>query len=146
MIEIFTDGACKGNPGPGGWGFVFYRSTDVLIEKSGFKSNTTNNQMELKAVIEALKEFSHSFGNEKMILYTDSSYVKNGILSWLPQWKNNQWKTSFKKPVKNQELWRELDTLIHFPNYEFRWIKAHAGIIGNEHADRLANSFLHKKD
>ncbi len=135
VVEIFTDGACKGNPGPGGWGAIL-RSGEHYKEIFGGETDTTNNRMELKAAIEALKclrKKSH------VILTTDSNYLKKGIESWIAQWKKNNWKTAQKKPVKNQDLWEELDQYIQLHEVEFRWVKGHAGHAENELADQLAN-------
>ena len=135
MIEVYTDGACSGNPGPGGWG--------VLIEGDGEPRRlcggapaTTNNQMELQAAIEALGTFPEGAA---LRLHTDSQYVKNGITSWIHGWKRNGWKTASRKPVKNRELWQALDALAATREVQWAWVKGHAGHPGNEEADRLAN-------
>lgn len=137
-IEIFTDGACSGNPGPGGWG-VILRYKGVEKELSGFQSKATNNQMELKAVIEALKVIKR----KKLIkLYTDSKYVMQGLAQWIQNWKRNEWKTAAKKIVKNVELWQELDQLASQFEIEYYWIKGHAGHLENERADALARKAI----
>jgi len=135
QIEIYTDGACKGNPGPGGWGALL-RSGTHEKEIFGGERHTTNNRMEITAVIESLKLVKKK---AKVCIYTDSTYVKDGISSWIKQWKINGWKTAAKKPVKNEELWRELDLLVNQHQIEWVWVKGHAGDEGNERADALAN-------
>ena len=137
-VQIFTDGACKGNPGPGGWGAIL-RFQDNEKEINGYESLTTNNIMELMAVIESLKAISKPFEIE---ITTDSKYVKNGITSWIYNWKKNGWKTAAKKPVKNKELWIELDELIARHNITWEWVKGHAGNIHNEKADYLARRYI----
>ena len=137
-VQIFTDGACKGNPGPGGWGAIL-RFQDNEKEINGYESLTTNNIMELMAVIESLKAISKPFQIE---ITTDSKYVKNGITSWIHNWKKNGWKTAAKKPVKNKELWIELDHLIQKHNVSWKWVKGHSGHIENERADELANEAI----
>ena len=137
-VQIFTDGACKGNPGPGGWGAIL-RFQDNEKEINGFKPLTTNNIMELMAVIESLKTISKPFQIE---ITTDSKYVKNGITSWIHNWKKNGWKTAAKKPVKNKELWIELDHLIQKHNISWKWVKGHSGHVENERADELANEAI----
>ena len=137
-VQIFTDGACKGNPGPGGWGAIL-RFKDNEKEINGYESLTTNNIMELMAVIESLKAISKPFEIE---ITTDSKYVKNGITSWIHNWKKNGWKTAAKKPVKNKELWIELDYLIQKHNISWKWVKGHSGHIENERADELANEAI----
>ena len=137
-VQIFTDGACKGNPGPGGWGAIL-RFQDNEKEINGYESLTTNNIMELMAVIESLKAISEPFEIE---ITTDSKYVKNGITSWIHNWKKNGWKTAAKKPVKNKELWIELDHLIQKHNISWKWVKGHSGHKENERADELANEAI----
>ncbi len=134
-VKIYTDGACKGNPGPGGWGAILFYG-DHEKEMYGGESQTTNNIMELTAVIKALAALKTSC---HVTLVTDSSYVKNGITKWIHSWKMNGWKTSNKKQVKNQKLWMQLEkeTLRH--QMSWKWVKGHAGDPGNERADDLAN-------
>ena len=137
-IIIYTDGACKGNPGIGGWGALIKNSNNVK-ELKGFQLDTTNNKMELIAVIEALKTIDN-YINIKIV--TDSKYVKNGISQWILNWKKNGWMTSAKKPVKNKELWQKLDSLVNSFNIEWEWVKGHSGHPGNERADQLANEAI----
>ena len=134
MIDIFTDGACSGNPGPGGWGVLIIEG-DVREELRGGEAETTNNRMEMLAVVEALKATAE---RGAIRLHTDSQYVKNGVNEWMPNWKRNGWRTAARKPVKNQDLWREIDALIAGRDIEWRWVKGHAGDPGNERADELA--------
>lgn len=135
MIEVFTDGACLGNPGPGGWG-VLILENGAARELSGGEAQTTNNRMELIAAIRALEATP---GDKPLILHTDSQYVKNGITSWIHGWKRNGWKNAAKKPVKNRDLWEALDKTIDDRAIEWRWVKGHAGHPGNERADALAS-------
>ncbi len=132
MIDIYTDGACSGNPGPGGWG-VLIIDGQARRELYGGEAETTNNRMELTAAIRALEETAGA-----VRLHTDSQYVKNGINDWIRTWKRNGWKTSARKPVKNQDLWRALDAAIDGRRIDWRWVKGHAGDPGNERADELA--------
>ena len=132
-INIYTDGACKGNPGPGGWGALIVLE-DEQIELSGGKKETTNNQMELMAVIKSLEHFDNKID---AIIYTDSKYVMDGITNYIKRWKINGWKTASKKPVKNSELWKSLDSLNSFHNIQWNWVKGHSGQSGNENADAL---------
>ena len=134
-VIIHTDGACSGNPGPGGWGAVLQYNGHVRELKGGL-AETTNNQMELTATIEALTALKRPC---KVELHTDSQYVKNGIQSWLFNWKKNGWRTAAKKPVKNAELWMALDEAVKRHTIDWRWVKGHAGDEMNERADRLAN-------
>ena len=136
MIKVYTDGACSGNPGIGGWGVVILENNKDEILLSGGNDNTTNNRMELQAAIEALKVLKQTY---EIDLTTDSSYVKNGITQWLAKWKTNNWLTSNRKPVKNIDLWQELDELTQKHSIRWHWIKGHSGHIGNESADKLAN-------
>ena len=136
LIEIFTDGACSGNPGPGGWGVVIKRGAAVE-EMSGGDPSTTNNRMELIATIHGLKATQ---GAETVFLYTDSQYVKNGITDWIKGWKRNGWRTAARKPVKNQDLWTALDAACEGRRVEWRWVKGHAGHPENERADALARA------
>ena len=135
-ISIWTDGACSGNPGPGGWGALL-RSGDHEKELCGGEENTTNNRMELQAAIEALNALKQP---SQVELYTDSQYVKGGITGWIVGWKKNGWKTSAKKPVKNEELWRALDEAVARHEINWHWVKGHAGHEENERADELARS------
>ena len=139
-INIYTDGACKGNPGPGGWGALIVLE-DEQIELSGGKKETTNNQMELLAVIKSLEHFDNKID---AIIYTDSKYVMDGITNYIKRWKINGWKTASKKPVKNSELWKSLDSLTSFHNIQWNWVKGHSGHPGNEKADALANLGIDK--
>ena len=134
-VEIFTDGACRGNPGPGGWGALL-RYGDVEREIYGGDPDTTNNRMELQAAIEGLKALSSRC---QVTLTTDSVYVKNGITTWLDGWKKKGWKTAARKPVKNVDLWQTLDEQNQRHNVEWLWIKGHSGHRENEMADQLAN-------
>ena len=138
MITVYTDGACSGNPGKGGWGVVILINKDEIFLNGG-DNNTTNNKMELTAAIEALKHFQK---RENITLITDSKYVKDGIQTWIKNWKKNNWKTSAKKPVKNKELWIELDELITKHNVNWEWVKGHAGNKYNEKADDLARRYI----
>jgi ribonuclease HI len=134
-VTIYTDGACKGNPGPGGWGaLLIFR--DRERELFGGEPATTNNRMEMTAVIRALESLKRACDVD---LYTDSQYVRNGIKSWIHGWKKNGWKTSDRKPVKNEDLWRELDVLAARHNIRWHWVKGHAENPGNLRADALAN-------
>ena len=141
MIKIYTDGSCKGNPGIGGWGALLVHN-EQSIEIFDGELETTNNRMELKAVIEALKLATSM--NDDVQIYTDSSYVQKGIQEWIYNWKKNGWRSSNKKPVKNQDLWQKLDTLNSSLNVEWFWVKGHAGHPGNERADFLANEGVKK--
>jgi ribonuclease HI len=134
-IIIYTDGACKGNPGPGGWG-VLLKSGGTEKELFGGEALTTNNRMEMMAVIQALEALKRPC---KVTLHLDSKYVLQGITEWLPGWKAKGWKTAAKQPVKNVDLWQQLDALAHTAGHEWRWVKGHAGDPGNERADALAN-------
>jgi len=138
IIKLYTDGACKGNPGIGGWG-VLVKTENEQRELSGFSENTTNNRMELLAVIEGLKFIEP---NMEIIITTDSQYVKNGINQWIINWKRNGWKTASKKPVKNKDLWVELDSLVQNKQIKWKWVKGHSGHPGNEKADQLANEAI----
>ncbi len=167
-IVIYTDGGCSGNPGPGGWAFV-YRDGKDQIEGSGGEQATTNNRMELRAVIEALglalsrstalrdrtaprraegpataAPGAGSDGAAAVLVHTDSQYVKNGITSWIANWKRNGWRTADKKPVKNRELWEELDALASRVRPKFLWVKGHAGVEDNERCDELVQEEIRK--
>ncbi|HVJ29749.1 MAG TPA: ribonuclease HI [Gammaproteobacteria bacterium] len=134
-VEAFTDGACRGNPGPGGWGVVL-KSGGQVKELSGGEPATTNNRMELKAAIEALAALKKPC---RVALYTDSKYVRSGITEWLPAWRARGWRTADKKPVKNKDLWEELSALAAKHEVSWHWIRGHSGHPENERADELAN-------
>ena len=134
-VELFTDGACKGNPGPGGWGALL-RYGEHERELFGGENNTTNNRMELMAAIEGLNALKRPC---EVALTTDSQYVKQGINQWLEGWKRNGWKTASRQPVKNKDLWQALDAACERHQVEWHWVKGHAGHDGNERADQLAN-------
>lgn len=135
VVEIYTDGACRGNPGPGGWGAVLVAG-ELEKELLGGETLTTNNRMELTAAIRALEALRRRCS---VALYTDSKYLRDGVLQWLASWKKRGWKTADKKPVKNQDLWQRLDELVVEHDIDWHWVKGHAGHPGNERADRLAN-------
>lgn len=134
-VEIFTDGACRGNPGPGGWG-VLLRFGDEERELWGGEAETTNNRMELMAAIKALEAINRS---SAISLTTDSEYVRQGITGWIHNWKKRDWKTAARKPVKNQDLWMQLDQLSSQHDIEWHWVKGHSGHQENERVDQLAN-------
>ena len=133
-VEIFTDGACSGNPGPGGWGALL-RAKGQEKELSGGEAETTNNRMELTAAIRALEALTRPCA---VILYTDSKYMMDGVQQWMPAWKARGWKTADKKPVKNQDLWQELDSQVQRHSVKFIWVKGHAGHAKNERVDEIA--------
>jgi len=135
-VEIYTDGACSGNPGPGGWGAIL-RCGDHEKELKGGEPETTNNRMEMMAVIQALSALNKPCAVD---LYTDSTYVKDGVTKWLEGWKAKGWKTAAKKPVKNQDLWEKIDTEIQRHQIAWHWVKGHAGHPQNERADELARA------
>ena len=135
-VEIWTDGACSGNPGPGGWGALLVWG-DHEKELSGGEADTTNNRMEMRAAIEALDALTR---RSKVILHTDSTYLKDGLTKWMSGWKRNGWKTAAKKPVKNKDLWQALEEAASRHDVDWRWVKGHAGNEGNERADALARS------
>jgi ribonuclease HI len=137
-IEIYTDGACRGNPGPGGWGALLIAG-DLRKELSGAESMTTNNRMELTGAIEALRALRRP---SRVTLYTDSKYVCTGIEAWLPQWKLRDWRTADRKPVKNVDLWQALDAARQPHEVTWKWVKGHDGNEGNELADQLANAAI----
>ena len=139
-VMIYTDGACKGNPGPGGWG-VLMIAGENRRELCGGEPATTNNRMELKAAIEALRALKRP---TRVRLFTDSKYVMQGIETWIHGWKQNGWRTSDKKPVKNMDLWQALDALAAQQQVEWRWVKGHSGDPGNERADALSNDGIPK--
>ncbi|MGB4572700.1 MAG: ribonuclease HI [Rectinemataceae bacterium] len=146
FIDIHTDGGCSGNPGPGGWAYVM-RYRDRVREDSGAESDTTNNRMELRAVIEALRFMGTrraegglrgaTWADAPLRVFTDSQYVRNGVTKWISGWKRNGWKTADKKPVKNRELWEELDVLAAASGAEFHWVEGHSGVPDNERCDDL---------
>lgn len=138
--SIYTDGACSGNPGPGGWGVVIYFDDGSTHELGGSAIQTTNNRMELQAAIAALEFLTDSGQSNRVVLHTDSEYVKNGITKWITAWKRKGWKTSQGKPVLNQDLWQILDRL-NTPQVEWRYVRAHAGNLGNERCDAIARAF-----
>ena len=138
LVEIFTDGACSGNPGPGGWGAIL-RYGDTEKELSGGEAETTNNRMELTAAIEALNALKRPYD---IVLTTDSTYVKDGITSWIDGWKKRGWKNSQKKPVKNEDLWKALDEARSRHTVEWKWVKGHAGHAENERCDELARNAM----
>jgi ribonuclease HI len=138
IVEIYTDGACRGNPGPGGWGAVLSMGGHEK-ELSGGEALTTNNRMELTAVIRALEALKRPVTAK---IYTDSEYVRRGITEWLASWKARDWRTADRKPVKNKDLWEALDALAPRHRIEWHWVPGHAGVPGNERADRLANSAI----
>jgi ribonuclease HI len=135
-VEIYTDGACSGNPGPGGWGAVLSYGGREKELYGGSAELTTNNRMELMAAIQALESLTRP---STVRLHTDSSYLRNGIMSWLPGWKRNGWRTASRQPVKNEDLWRRLDAAAARHQVSWLWVKGHAGNPGNERADALAN-------
>lgn len=134
-VDIYTDGACRGNPGPGGWGAVL-RAGDREKEMMGAEPGTTNNRMELTAAIEALRALTRPC---RVTLHTDSQYLRRGIIEWIDAWKDRGWRTADRKPVKNKELWQVLDREAARHHINWVWVKGHAGHPGNERADRLAN-------
>jgi ribonuclease HI len=135
VVEVFSDGACRGNPGPGGWGAVL-RTKGVERELYGGEADTTNNRMELTAVIRALEALKRP---SRVRLHTDSQYVQKGISHWIRDWKRRGWRTADRKPVKNIDLWERLDELAAVHDIEWLWVRGHAGHVDNERADRLAN-------
>jgi ribonuclease HI len=135
ITEIYTDGACRGNPGAGGWGALLI-SGDKRKTMYGGEPETTNNRMELTAAIEALNVLK---GRQSVVLHTDSKYVMDGLTQWLPNWKRRDWKTAAKKPVKNKDLWQALDEAANQHDVTWKWVKGHNGNAGNEMADELAN-------
>jgi ribonuclease HI len=137
-VQIYTDGACRGNPGPGGWG-VLMLSKGVERELCGGEPSTTNNRMELTAAIRGLSALNREC---QVALYTDSEYVRRGITEWIEVWKKRGWKTASRKPVKNVDLWKQLDAMAVGHNVSWHWVKGHSGDPGNERADELANEGL----
>jgi len=137
--KIYTDGACSGNPGPGGWGAVILDQDDKQKNISGSEKNTTNNRMELLAAIMSLKKIK---SNSEVVIFTDSTYVKNGITEWMKNWKKNGWKNSNKKPVKNKDLWVKLDKLCEANSVSWKWVKGHSSNEFNNLADELATKAI----
>lgn len=140
-VEIYTDGACSGNPGPGGWGALL-RWNGTEKELSGGERETTNNRMEMMAAIKALESLKRAVPVD---LYTDSTYVRDGITKWLPGWKARGWKTAAKKPVKNQDLWERLEAALQDHDIKWHWVKGHSGHPENDRADELARSGIPKR-
>ncbi|MEM9103898.1 MAG: ribonuclease HI [Pseudomonadota bacterium] len=138
QVEIFTDGACRGNPGPGGWG-VLLRFGEKEKELYGYEANTTNNRMELMAAIRGLEALRRP---SNVVLTTDSQYVRRGIMEWMKNWKKNGWRTANKKPVKNADLWQELDTISQEHQVDWQWVKGHSGHTENDRVDSLANKAI----
>ena len=136
IVNLYTDGACKGNPGPGGWGVVIIKNGEPVDEIYGGEINTTNNRMELLAVIHGLNKIEEG---ETVRVNTDSMYVKNGITSWINKWVENGWKTAAKKDVANKDLWVKLQTIVEVRRVTWNWVRGHSGDAGNERADFLAN-------
>ncbi|MDR0456211.1 MAG: ribonuclease HI [Treponema sp.] len=149
-LKIYTDGGCSGNPGPGGWAYVMVQDSvqgdKILAERWGAEENTTNNRMELTAVIESLWAFktmnSTPQNAPRLTIYTDSQYVQKGITDWIHKWKQNSWRTSDKKPVKNQDLWMALDSLAGEFSLNWVWVQGHAGIEYNEYCDRMTQQAI----
>ena len=139
MIKIYTDGACSGNPGIGGWGAVIFSNSDDVVFLNGGENITTNNRMELTAAIKSISYFKNRSNLE---IFTDSKYLKDGIERWILNWKKNGWKTSNKKPVKNKDLWVQLDKQILKHNIKWNWVKGHANNEFNEKADSLARKYI----
>lgn len=144
-LTVFTDGGCSGNPGPGGWAFVLL-SDEGKLEKSGGEEQTTNNKMELNAVIQVLKHINETddLRDSEIHLHTDSQYVQKGITEWIKNWVKNGWKTAAKKPVKNKEYWIELKALADQLTVRWHWVKGHAGITYNERCDELVGQEMNK--
>ncbi len=138
--RIYTDGACSGNPGPGGWGTVIYFTNGAVHEMGGADAKTTNNRMEMQAAVAALQYLKASGQTDPIELYTDSEYVKNGITQWIKGWKKKGWKTATGKPVLNPDLWQALDSL-NSPQVQWRYVRGHSGDVGNERCDTIARAF-----
>ena len=145
-LKIFTDGGCKGNPGPGGWAYVMilktFQGESIAAKNKGAEKDTTNNRMELTAVISALRALKTMDVPRKAIVLTDSQYVQKGITEWIRVWKRNSWRTSDKKPVKNQDLWVELNSLAEEFSIEWEWVRGHAGNEYNEMCDRMTQEAI----
>lgn len=137
-VEIYTDGACRGNPGPGGWAAVVNSNGHERVLQ-GAESHTTNNRMELTAALQALNSLNQA---SRVVLYTDSEYVQRGIREWLPAWKARGWRTANRKAVKNQDLWQRLDAAVGSHQIDWQWVRGHAGNAGNEQVDQLANAAI----
>ena len=139
-VVLFTDGACSGNPGPGGWAYILrHPGSGRETKDSGAEPETTNNRMELTAVIRALAALKR---RSAVRVYTDSEYVRRGITEWLPNWKARDWRTADRKPVKNRDLWEQLDAVAQGHDIEWKWVKGHSGVPGNERVDALANAAI----
>jgi len=138
MKEIYTDGACSGNPGAGGWAVVVTQQGHILEKWGGYEPITTNNRMELTAAVEALRFLKH---DEPAIIHTDSNYLRLGITEWIPHWKQKKWKTARKKPVKNKDLWEKLDQLNH-PKIQWRYVAGHSGDRFNDLCDKIAKQYI----
>ncbi len=141
ILEIYTDGGCHGNPGPGAWAFIIVLDNSV-VERAGYREQTTNNRMELQAVIEALGYVEHHYAAVDITVNTDSQYVKNGISQWILRWEKNGWKTAGKKPVKNKDLWVRLKRLTDRLHPKWNWVKGHAGNKYNEKCDKLVQESI----
>jgi len=146
-LKIYTDGGCSGNPGPGGWAFVMvletFQGPKILAERKGGERGTTNNRMELSAVIESLRALKGMDGvPSRAVVCTDSQYVQKGITEWIHRWKQNAWRTSDKKPVKNQDLWAELDALAGELSIGWKWVRGHSGVEYNEICDRMTQEAI----
>ncbi len=143
MIELYTDGACRGNPGPGSYAFIAFKNKKIIFKDGGFKEKTTNNEMELTAILEGLKKCNFK---DSILLFSDSNYAVQGINHWRFNWKKNNWLKSDKKPVLNKKIWQELDELIdQFQDLKIKWIKGHHESLENNLVDELANKILDKK-
>jgi ribonuclease HI len=140
-VTIYTDGACAGNPGPGGWAAILLHDGEPPREISGYEPQTTNNRMELRAAVEALRELEDGTAVD---LHTDSQYLRTGMAEWLPRWKRNGWRTADRKPVKNMDLWRALDALAARHAIRWHWVRAHHGHPENERCDALANEAIRR--
>ena len=139
QTTVYTDGSCIGNPGPGGWGVLIHGRNGKQKELKGYERDTTNNRMELTAVIKALEWLKQP---RFVRIITDSQYVEKGITQWIEKWKQNNWRSAGKKPVKNQDLWQRLDALNQHHNVSWEWVRAHSGDVGNERADAIARSAI----
>ena len=142
MLQVYTDGGCSGNPGPGGWAYIIVNSDSIIKESWGADKYTTNNRMELLAVISALEALSEPDLSSKIEIYTDSQYVQKGMSQWIKDWKARGWKTAGKDPVKNQDLWQRLDNLAADYSISWHWVKGHAGNVYNERCDSLTQKAI----